>query len=158
MRGGGLLAVAAVAAVCGPPVALAQRPISVSRTPRPELRVDVLGARRDMAVHAGAGVAMPVGTNVRLAALGGAGVAEGGRTSGRVELVSRVLLDPFGRQRWGFYAAAGLGVRWDEGRRGRSGVVALVGADAPRLGPVRPALEVGVGGGWRVAAVVRGAK
>jgi hypothetical protein len=158
MRVGGLLAAAAVAAGCVPAAALAQRPAALSRTPRPELRVDVLSARRDVAVHAGAGVAVPLGTSVRLAALAGAGVAEGGRPSGRVELVSRVLLDPFGRQRWGLYAAAGVGVRWDEGRSGRTGVVALVGADAPRLGPVRPALEVGVGGGWRVAAVLRGAR
>ncbi|HEX3160241.1 MAG TPA: hypothetical protein VHQ45_17100, partial [Gemmatimonadaceae bacterium] len=61
-----------------------------------------------------------------------------------------------GQQRWSFYGAGGLGVRWDRGQGGQAGLLALAGVEGPPVGGrLRPALEAGVGHGLRVAVVLR---
>ena len=128
---------------------------------RPELRADALLGERS-AAHLGVGGVAPVGTYLRLTLLGTAGVSGGWptdpelRASGRVELLARFLLDPFGDQRRAPYAGGGVSARFDAHARERTYLVVLIGVEgAPRNGLV-PAIEVGVGGGWRLGVVLRG--
>ncbi|HEX3157497.1 MAG TPA: hypothetical protein VHQ45_03185, partial [Gemmatimonadaceae bacterium] len=91
---------------------------AVDRAPSWEARADYLGTRAG-AVHGGLGAAVPMNSSVRLAVVGGAGATlRDGDPSARAEAVLRLLLDPRGRQRWSFYGAGGLGVRWDRGLAG----------------------------------------
>ncbi len=124
---------------------------------RPVVRADAFLARVD-AFHAGAGLTREVGSYVRLDGVLGAGVARAGdatAASGRVEVVGRFLLDPFRQSRWGFYGGGGLIGRLDDGDDVRGYFTLVLGAELPGSGRVRPALEVGIGGGTRVALVVR---
>jgi hypothetical protein len=75
--------------------------------------------------------------------------------SGRAEVVGRFLLDPFRQSRWGFYGGGGLIARLDEGDDVRGYVTLLLGVEPPGNGQWLPALELGIGGGTRVALVVR---
>jgi hypothetical protein len=128
---------------------------------RTEWRVDASVARRT-AAQAGAGLIVPVGIYVRVAAdLGGGVVAGGARpagASGRVDLIGRLLLDPLDEHHWGPYLAAGTGYRADAGDRGRLVLVALLGVEGPRAGHVVPAIEAGFAGGLRVGVVLRRAQ
>jgi hypothetical protein len=72
-----------------------------------------------------------------------------------VDAVARFLLDPFAEHRWGPYAGGGVSVRFDAHERGRSYLLLLLGIEgAPGPGIV-PAVELGVGGGWRAGVVLR---
>jgi hypothetical protein len=127
---------------------------------RPELRLDAFVSRTS-AVHLGAGVALAVGPQVRLAAVAAAGLAgrpgDGGGTVGsvRAELVARYLLDPAGRQRRGPYVGGGVGVRRDGGGAWRELLVLVAGIEGPARPGLVPALELGVGGGVRLGVALR---
>src|SRR5688500_17381914 len=124
---------------------------------RPLGRVDAFLARAD-AVHAGAGVTRDLGSYVRLDYVLAAGAARaGGETvaSARAEGVARFLLDPFRQSRWGFYGGGGLVARLDGGDDLRGYVTLLFGAELPDEGRMLEAIELGIGGGMRIALVVR---
>jgi hypothetical protein len=129
--------------------------------PRGEVRVDVLGARRT-ATQIGVGAVVPVGVYVRAGVTAAGGVVAGGAkpagASGRVDAVGRFLLDPLAQHGWGPYLAAGATYRADARDRGRAYLLALVGVEGPRHGPIVPALEAGVGGGVRIGVVLRQAQ
>lgn len=128
--------------------------------PQPELRADVLAARATT-WQLGAGLFWPVGRSVRLGGVLGGGVTDTGAgnderaTSARAEFVTRFVLDGAGDARWRPYGAAGAGLLLVRGSRGVARVHVAAGVEMPPLGRWRPAAEVGLGGGARVALVLR---
>lgn len=129
--------------------------------PRIEWRADATVARRT-AAEVGAGLIVPVGVYLRVAAdLAGGVIAGGARApggSGRVDLVGRFLLDPLDEHRWGPYLAGGAGYRAAADARGRVVLVALLGLEGPRAGRIVPAVEAGFAGGLSVGVVLRRAE
>jgi hypothetical protein len=155
-----LLAVVLVATV--QPLA-AQQAAPPRARPRAEARVDYLGPKPH-AVQAGLGVNVPVGTYLRIAVIGGAGTSwSEGRTAGslRGDVIGRFSFDPFRERRWGLSAGGGLSLRRDQLELQRTHwrplLALVVDLEGPRLGSVAPALQLGLGGGLRVGAIIRGA-
>lgn len=113
--------------------------------PQPEVRMDVLRSN-PASLQPGVAVNAPLGNYVRAAVA--AGVAVTGRDPtatdwGRVDLLARVVLDPFRQQRWGLSFGGGLTI-W---RRTR--LAALMDLEGPEMAGWRPAIQVGVSGGLR---------
>ncbi|MGI8496674.1 MAG: hypothetical protein ACR2OG_03695 [Gemmatimonadaceae bacterium] len=124
---------------------------------QPEVRLDALAGRM-VAAQAGAGAAIPAGTYVRAAIVGGAGWAGGGGAeglSGRLDATVRFLVDPFLQSRWAPYGGGGIGARFDDGLRSRILLVAIIGIEGPPRGRIVPFVEVGAGGGLRLGGGVR---
>lgn len=118
---------------------------------QPEVRVDAIGPR-PYALHAGAGVVVPLGTYVRVSAGAGWGIRLAGgaaRREWRGDLLARVTLDPFRRQRWALSVGGGITVRH------RAWLAAVVDLEGPALGAVVPAVQIGLGGGLRAGVVLR---
>lgn len=124
-----------------------------------EMRTELSVTGRSVAA-VGAALNVPAGYYVRV----GAGVAFGReiganpRNAGRGEVTVRFLADPFAEWRWGPYAGAGVAMDWRDGQSGRAAVVLVAGTDLPTRARWQPAVEVGVGGGARVAIVLRRAR
>jgi hypothetical protein len=131
--------------------------------PRAEARVDYLGPNPN-ALHAGIGLNLQLGTYVRLELVGagGAGWEHGeSGTSARGDVLARFTFDPFRERRWGLSAGGGLSVRYDN-RAGsdddwRALIAIVLDLEGPRTGPIAPAIQLGLGGGARVGAILRGA-
>lgn len=160
MRARSLFPSAALAAltVFIPGVApLAAQAYAFTPTLQPEWRAEAAVARRaTMLVMAGANV--PMGYYIRAGAAVGAGaVARGGdmELARRADVTVRFLLDPFAETRWGPYAGGGLTVRRDGGERAAAGVLFLLGVEGRRGRRWSPAIELALGEGVRVAAVLR---
>lgn len=124
-----------------------------------EARVDGIFARTS-AVEAGYGVSIPAGIYVRAGLNAGVGAGQHGVES-RADLVSRFSLDPFRQSRWSPYGGAGLSGRFRPLADGgaKAYLLIFVGVEGPlpegkTTGWV-PAVEVGLGGGARVAIVLR---
>jgi len=124
----------------------------------PEFRADAIVARQT-AAQVGAGVVMPLGIYVRLSvdAAGGATFADGGtRASGRVDAISRFLLDPFRETPIALSVGGGLTVPYVDGQgRVRPYLTAVIDVEGRRHRSITPALQVGLGGGARVGIVLR---
>jgi hypothetical protein len=108
----------------------------------------------------GAGGIGRLGTYARgvlLVAGGAARVDDRTRGSARVEGVVRFLLDPLRERRLGAYAGAGVSASWIDGDGWRTPLVVAFGVEGPRRGGHALAAEVGLGGGARLALVLRGA-
>ena len=124
-----------------------------------ELRTELSVTGRSVAA-VGAALNVPAGYYVRI----GAGVAAGReiganpQNAGRAEVTVRFLADPFAEGRWGPYAGAGVGMDWRDNQFGRTAAVLVAGTDLPTRARWQPAVEVGVGGGARVAVVLRRAR
>lgn len=101
--------------------------------------------------YALAGVSWPAGTYARLSALGAMSFGDRGRDA-RVDLVARVILDPHRRSRVGLSFGGGVSA----GRQ--SILLAVAELEGPVWRGITPALQVGVGGGWRAGIRVRGAR
>ena len=129
-----------------------------ARAPRRlELRADYTAARASR-LEGSAGVVLPVGTYVRVALSGGAGTGEerGSRfTAWRGDATVRFQLDPFHQAKAGVYGAAGIAWLDGDGRAGTARLTLGAGLELPEWGPVAPALELGVGGGARIAIALR---
>ena len=127
------------------------------RAVMPELRGEWVGS--SPLLLAGAGLFTDAGLYGRVGATIGAGTYGSGPHPfvGEAALVGRFLLDPLRQAPRGVYVGAGVGVR---GRRGASEqfLVAVAGLEGRGRGPAVPAVEVGVGGGVRVALVLRRAR
>lgn len=142
----------------------AQRPAAVT----PELRVDgALG--REGGALAALGAFVDAGLYARLGLVVGAGVTRGPATdrvggspafapAGRVEAIARFHVDPQRLSRRGLYAGGGVAVGLREALAPRYGLVALLGLEGTPRGSVAPAVEVGLGGGVRVAVALRRAR
>ncbi|HEX8724577.1 MAG TPA: hypothetical protein VF737_04200 [Gemmatimonadaceae bacterium] len=125
--------------------------------PRPEVRVDLLGAAPYTA-QLGAGVNLGAGyyQRVELDVAGGA-LRRGGALEGtaRADALMRLLLDPFGQQRWGLSLAGGVSVRYEAGDRVRPYLTGALDFEGPVSHGVRMAYQLGFGGGVRVGVVFR---
>jgi hypothetical protein len=147
------------------PILLALAPVAVIIGQVPELPVQVEGRldgifARTPGVEAGLGLTVPNGIYVRSGLVAGVGVGRHG-VEGRTDFVSRFSLDPFRQSRWAPYAGGGVSGRYrselDGGSRGY--LMIFLGVEGPLpLGRTEgwvPAVEVGLGGGARVAVIFR---
>ncbi len=122
---------------------------------RPELRVDYLGSPDG--IQLGAGAVARVSNYIRLGALAGAGphFDDGiDRFGWRADLIGRFQVDPFRERRWAPYATAGLSVRGAGGEM-EEYLLVLLGLGGPLARGWSPAIEVGLGGGFRAGLVMR---
>jgi hypothetical protein len=128
-----------------------------------EYRADVI-VGRGTAGQVGAGAELPLGYYVRLGITGAAGMTwrDGATpTSGRVDVIARYLLDPFREVPRALSLGGGISVPYVEGdQRVRPYLTLVADLEGPRMhnGPFSPALQVGVGGGSRIAVVLRASR
>ncbi|MBL8960754.1 MAG: hypothetical protein JNJ98_12945 [Gemmatimonadetes bacterium] len=147
---------AAVLACLLPPALWAQQ---LPRAPRPWrllARVDAVAATHD-ALHAGVGVSLPAGSYLRTeftAAVGGTRWRDGTRLGGRVDAAARFVIDPFAESPRAVHALGGISAVHD-GREWQPRLMAGLGVEGRRHGPVRWSAEVVVGGGVRMGVVAR---
>lgn len=140
--------------------ASAQLGVGASASPRWEGRLEATGAEAPGA-HVGIGVGVRAGWYGRPSVQFAAGALRGDDNvwigSQRADLVLRFLLDPFGERPRGWYGGAGVSVQQAAGR-GRGSLLLLGGLEGQVRRGVRPAIEVGIGGGVRLGFVLRGAR
>jgi hypothetical protein len=124
-----------------------------------EGRIDGIFARTT-GVEAGLGLTVPAGIYVRSGLVAGVGAGRHG-VEGRTDFVSRFSLDPFRQSRWAPYAGGGISGRYrsdcDGGSRAFLLIFLGVEGGLP-LGQTEgwvPAVELGLGGGARVAVMLR---
>lgn len=136
----------------GPAAAQAPR-----RAVVPEVRAEGVGS--SPLLLAAAGLFADAGLYGRVGVTVGAGTAATGARGlvGEATLVGRFVLDPLRQAARGVYAGAGVGVRGRSGASERF-LVGMVGVEGRGRGRVVPAVEVGVGGGMRVAVALRRAR
>lgn len=117
-----------------------------------EVRVDAIWTETP-AWFGGLGLTWRAGNYARVSAIGAStlGRDTGGRTL-RGDLIARVTLDPFRRRTLGFSFGGGITVMH------RTWLVALLDLEGPRWKSVTPALQLGVGGGYRAGVVLRTAR
>lgn len=154
----GLASLALLAAASGH--ASAQFGERASASPRWEGRLEGTGAEAPGA-HVGIGVGVRAGWYARPSVQLAVGAVRGDDNvwigSQRADLVVRFLLDPFGERPRGWYGGAGVSVQQVAGR-GRGSLLLLAGLEGRVRRGVRPAIEVGLGGGVRLGAVLRRAR
>lgn len=132
-------------------------------SPALEARLELLAAR-NTTVQLGAGALWPVSPYLRVGVLAAAGVTSGPAAadsraaSGRAEVVARFTPNPDPAARWRPYGQATAGVLAVRGSTGRALVSVAVGAERSPIGAIRPAIEIGIGGGLRVAIALRRAR
>ena len=124
-----------------------------------EIRVDGIVARTS-AVEGGFGLSVPAGIYVRTGIVAGLGAGSHGADA-RTDLIARFSMDPFRQSSWAPYGGAGLSGRYrpdaDGGSRGY--LLVFLGVEGPLAAGSQsgwvPAFELGLGGGARVAVVLR---
>ncbi len=123
-----------------------------------EARGDLI-AGRNTTLQLGVAALWPVSPFLSVGAVAGIGgtrpAAGDGRASGRAELVARFTPDPSPSARWRIYGQATAGVLAVRGSTGRALVSVAMGVERVSGGAVRPAIELGLGGGLRVAVALR---
>ncbi len=121
--------------------------------------VAVLQASPRAGAGMGAGIELAVSAPIRVALEGTAGIVTGrpSRQTGRVDLVSRYLLDPYAQLGWGLSGGAGLTTQWDRGRA-QVGLLLVGGIEGPARHGWRPAFEVALGQGARLVVALRRAR
>ncbi len=107
----------------------------------------------------GAGGELAVAPPIRLALDGTLGIVTGGpaRRTGRVDLLTRYLLDPYAQLRWGLSGGAGLTTQWDDGTP-QVGLLLVGGIEGPPRHGWRPGLDVALGRGVRLTVALRRAR
>ena len=125
-----------------------------------ELRADAIDPRsmKNGTLQAGVGVNIPLGSYVRMELDGAGGVtrrSDADHHSGRGDAIARFLLDPFAESPWGLSIGGGMSVLFADAARTRAYLVVVADLEAPRVGGIVPALQVGLGGGLRVGLVAR---
>ncbi|MGZ8471855.1 MAG: hypothetical protein ACXW61_18220 [Gemmatirosa sp.] len=144
---------------------------SAPRTPAlaPELRLD--GAfGREGGAFGGVGLFGDAGLYTRLGIVVVGGLARDPLRLGaadddgvmapaaRIEALARFHLDPLRLSRRGTYLGGGVAAALRDGAAPRWQLVALLGIEGAPRGAIAPAVEVGLGGGVRVAVVLRRAR
>jgi hypothetical protein len=123
-----------------------------------ELRVDAIVARRS-AIEGGGSLIVPAGLYARTALTAAAGVAasdSGSAAVGRVELLSRFLLDPYREWPYGLSLGGGVGVtNLADTRRWRPYLACALDLELRRIGQLTPAIQIGLGGGARLGMSLR---
>jgi hypothetical protein len=154
-----LVLVCLAAAASAPSTALAQAD-TFKISPQFEARVDAL-AGPPSAAQLGVGANVAAGYYIRVGLDAAAGPAwHDGATvlSGRVDLASRFLLDPFHESAWAPYAGGGFTAQWDRDGNRRGDLLLLIGVEGPAHAGWRTAVELGLGGGARLGVVLRRAR
>lgn len=118
-----------------------------------EGRVEVAAAREGR-LTVGAGLNIPSGNYLRVAALVQGGRARDGSGIGELLVVSRYHLDPFGEHRVGLYGITG-GALIRAGARTDTRLVVGIGLEGPRSRAGPWAVELALGDGARLAIVRR---
>lgn len=139
-----------------PAIALGQ----LSRGPQPEVRVETITGR-PWSLLGGVGVNVAAGTYTRLGVNAAAGIARvDSRTvaAGRVDGIGRFLLDPFRQSPTGLYGLAGVSAMYLEHDGWTPRVVLGLGLEGRTRGRRITSVEVALGGGVRLAIVVRRAR
>jgi hypothetical protein len=120
---------------------------------QPELRVDAIRAGAEsITIQPGVGATARLGYYVRATASAGVAIERGTSELAdrwRIDVMSRVLLDPFRQQRWGLSFGGGLTFRK------RTYLAALVDLEGPEVRGWSPAVQGGVSGGLRAAVIAR---
>lgn len=104
---------------------------------------------------AGFGLASRDASRSRLGAAAAAGLLESGGAAGRLELAWHFLLDPVRTRGAAVYGGGGLVLASGEGGRLRARLQLTIGAESGPAARRGTFVEVGVGGGARLAAGVR---
>ncbi len=124
--------------------------------PRPEFRLDV---RPVDAAEVGLGLSVPTSFYLRFGGLVSGGVVRDGdttRATARIEANVRIPFDPLYERRWAPYVTTGAALACAESRRCQPLLVLRVGIEGPASARGwTPAFEAGVGGGLRVAVLLR---
>ena len=128
-----------------------------------ELRVDAIDVRsaESGTLHAGLGTNLPLGSYMRLEIVGAGGISRRDSVNhegGRFDVLARFLLDPFAETRWGLSIGGGLSAIFADAARTHEYLVVILDVEAPRVGKVVPAMQVGLGGGVRVGIVARASR
>lgn len=128
-----------------------------------ELRADAIDVRsiNTGTLQGGVGANVPLGTYVRLALVGAAGVTRVDsvtHNSARVDAIARFLLDPFNELTWGLSLGGGMSAIFEANAVTREYLVVVADLEAPRIGAVTPALQIGLGGGVRIGLVIRASR
>jgi hypothetical protein len=124
-----------------------------------EARLDAIVARTT-GLEAGLGISVPAGIYVRSGLVTGIGVGRHG-AEGRTDALARFSLDPFRQSRWAPYAGAGISGRYRSRMDGgpRAYLLIFLGVEGPlplgHTSGLVPAFEIGLGGGARLAVVLR---
>jgi len=123
-----------------------------------EYRADVI-AGSATAAQAGGGLVLPFGVYVRTSLDGAIGATwrdGAARTSGRADVISRFLLDPFRETPIVLSMGGGVSVPYANGdTRVRPYLTVVVDVEGRQHGAITPALQVGLGGGVRLGVVLR---
>jgi hypothetical protein len=140
-----------------PPMARAQQQI-LAPPSYMEYRADAIVAR-GTTLQGGLGPVFPLGTYVRLSVDGAVGSTwrdGSAHASGRVDAISRFLLDPFREVPVAVSLGGGVSVPYVDGdRRVRPYVTVVIDVEGRIRGRFTPAMQVGLGGGARVGFVLR---
>jgi hypothetical protein len=124
-----------------------------------EGRIDGIFARTS-GVEAGLGLTVPNGIYLRSGLVAGIGAGRHG-LEGRTDFVARFSLDPFRQSRWAPYAGGGVSGRYRSELDGGAHAYLMIflGVEGPlavgRTSGWVPAFEAGLGGGARVAVIMR---
>ena len=113
---------------------------------------------KDATLQGGVGVNLPLGSYARLELDGASGVTRRAAVdyhSGRGDAIVRFLLDPFSESAWGLSIGGGMSALFAEGARTHAYLVVVADVEAPRVGGMVPAVQIGLGGGLRVGLVAR---
>ena len=146
---------------------LAAAPVSVLAQADPfkppvqfEMRADLLaGPPAGAQVGVGANVAAGYYLRIGVDAAAGASARYGGAfASGRVDIVTRYLLDPFREFRWAPYIGGGFTAQWDRRATRRGDLLLVAGIEGPAHGGWISSVELGLGGGARLGVVLRRAR
>ncbi len=123
-----------------------------------EYRADAI-VGRGTAIEGGLGIVIPAGVYVRTSIDGAAGATwrdHSTHASGRVDVISRFLLDPFREVPVGISLGGGVSVPYASGDRSvRPYLTAVVDIEGRRRNGITPAIQIGIGGGTRVGVVLR---
>ena len=125
-----------------------------------EARAEYIGARTS-SLQVGAGLTLPAGRYIRLGTVVTGGVATHGgdaRGAARADLLARFLLDPFRESPVGVYGIGGVSALYDGFEETRPRILLGVGVETRPRGRRVLAAEVALGGGVRIAIVLRRAR
>lgn len=127
---------------------------------QPEFRVEYIGGD-PWYLLGGAGATLPAGVYTRLGLNGAAGLARtdsATRTAARIDGTVRFLLDPFRQSNFGLYGVAGVSGMYREMDGWTPRVLIGLGLEGKIRRGMASSIEVALGGGARVALVLRRAR